>query len=489
MGCDGSGLINPEPENFCGDGDFINMTKDVESACFFTTDIGNYCGNAGVPHSQYCFGVAQGSTEWVTAGAGEGCGVCSACNGVEQGPGNGLCGYGGGSCSWGGVRQKCQRVAFNGDPLACCRRSKNINGSSLFCFDNNDKKRTCSPQYRGFLQPSCIPIMQDYCSNNNETNYPDKWIGTPSTRDCLRFVQENSIDINFYKPVIDAMVRRYLITENKPITSYQSSGNAHDPFIDTIVQVCRNSPGSCDDVLKIKCAGVTREQLSNNVNLANLCGCFMQDAEYAKLSSFGIDRECDPICAIGTAVPFLDPLSGVVPEFKKCTQSICVIDDVTINVLANSITGDISFAQACGSCASNAGTGSCRCYIQDVDITAINSKIGDVTFSQQCGGAPLCYKSNPTVGAAPIQVDCNTGDAIATTTTSTTNRSNPITFLWIALAVIGVILVLIFLFSTSRSSGPVPPILIPGEPAKVSRPLIATGKSGTSRALLQRKQT
>lgn len=484
MGCDGSITPNPFPENICGDGDFLNMTKDVPNSCFFTTEIGKFCEGS----VQKCFGVEQGATEWVSAGAGDGCGVCSSCKGVEQGPGNGLCGYGTGSCSWAGARQRCKRVAFNGAALACCRRSKNINGTDLFCFDSDDKKRTCAPQFRGFLQPSCVPVMQTYCSDNTETSYPNKWTGTPSTKDCLRFVQENSTDINFYKPVIDAMVRRYLITEGRPITSYQSSGNAHDPFVDTIVQVCRASPGACDDVLKIKCAGVQREDLSNNVNLANLCGCFMPDAEYAKLSSFGIDRECDPVCAIGSAVPYLDPLSSEPAKFKKCNQSICVIDDVTINILANSVTGDISFAQACGSCASNAGTGSCRCYIQDVELTAINSKIGDVTFSQQCGGAPLCYKSAPVEGAPPIQVDCNTGEAIDTATTNiSTSRSNPITFLWIALAVLGALLILIFLFSTSRSSGPVPPILIPGTPAKASRPLLGSVRSAQPRAMLQRK--
>jgi hypothetical protein len=484
MGCSSSVLTNPVPENICGDGDFLNMTQDVEAACFFTTEIGAYCDGT----SQKCFGVQQGATEWVPAGAGESCGVCSSCKGAEQGPGNGLCGYGTGSCSWAGARQKCQRIAFKGDPLACCRRSKNINGTNLFCFDDNSKIRTCDPQFRGFLQPSCVPIMEAYCSDNVETSYPNKWVGTPSTRDCLRFVQENTNDINFYKPVIDAMVRRYLLTENRPITSYQSNGNSHDPFIDTIVQVCRGSPGACDDVLKIKCAGVQREELANNVNLANLCGCFMPDIEYAKLSSFGIDRECDPVCAIGSAVPYLDPLSSNPAKFKKCTQSICVIDDVTINILANSVAGDISFSQACGSCASNAGTGSCRCYIQDVDITTINSKIGDVTFSQQCGGAPLCYKSAPVEGAPPIQVDCNTGEEIDTATSViSTSRSNPITFLWIALGVLAVLIIIIFLVSSSKSTGPSVPILIPGEPARETRPLLGSVRSAQPRPLTQRK--
>ena len=494
MGCSGSALQNQTPPNFCGNGDSIGQLADVPNSCFFTTDIGTYCGG----QEQYCFGQEQGSTEWEQAGAGASCGVCSSCNGLEQGTGNGLCGYGSGSCSWAGVHQSCKRVAFNGNPLACCRRSATIDGTSLFCFDDNTMLRTCAPQYRGFLQPSCTPLMAAYCSNDSETGYENKWNGTPASDDCLRYVQENAGDLAFYQPVISAMVTRYLLTDNHPITSIQTSGSSYDPFIETVVDVCRSNAGACDAVLTQKCASVTRDQLSDNVNLANLCGCFMPDLQYASNSSFGITRECDPVCAIGSAVGQLDPTTSDPAEFLKCKQSICVIDDVEINILAHSVTGPISFSQACGSCAGNAGTGSCRCYIENVSLTSINSLIGDVSFNQQCGGAPLCYKSAPVAGAPPIQVDCGTGTPIASSTgTSSGTGTNPTPFLWIALAIMGVILLVILLIATSGSkSRNTQTFIVQQTPARSSRPLIGSsvasngglqGASRTARPLLQTK--
>uniref|UniRef100_A0A6C0CGH9 DUF5857 domain-containing protein n=1 Tax=viral metagenome TaxID=1070528 RepID=A0A6C0CGH9_9ZZZZ len=482
MGCSSSATQNQKPPNFCGAGDSIGQLADVKNSCFFTTDVGKYCGG----EQQYCFGQAQGSTEWIANGGGGGCGVCSSCNGLEDGTGNGL-GNGAGGFSWAGVHQSCKRVAFNGDPLTCCRRSPNINGSSLFCFDDNTGLRTCDPQYRGFAQPSCTPLMAAYCSNDSGGGYQGKWSGTPATSDCLRYLQETAGNLSFYGPVVEAMATRYLITDNHPITSSQTSGSAYDPFIETVVQTCRANAGACDAVLKAKCAGVTRDQLSNNVNLANLCGCFMPDLQYASHSSYGIKRECDPVCVIASAVGILDPATSNPAQFLKCNQSVCVIDDVSINILANSVTGPISFSQACGSCAGSAGTGSCRCYIENVSITSINSLIGDVSFNQQCGGQPLCYKSAPVAGAPPIQVDCGTGTPLEGSSTETTSGTNPAPFLWIALAIMGVIILVVILISTSSNKKNNQTFIVQQSPARSSRPLIgsnvaASGLQGDNKA-------
>lgn len=482
MGCAASATSNALPENFCGNGDSIGMLADVDQACFFSTDVGNYCDGT----VQRPFGYVNGSSEWILAGPGSGCGVCSSCKGLEQGNGSGLCGFGSGSCSWAGVRQRCKRIAFNGNPLTCCRRSRFIQGDTLFCFDDGSKARTCDPQYRGFAQPSCVGLMAQYCSDDTETSYKSKWVGTPASRDCLRFVQENAGKLDFYGPVIEAMVRRYLVTDGNKITSVQTDGANYDPFVTTVLSVCRSNPGACDAILKQKCAGVTREQLSNNVNLAGLCGCFMPDLQYASFSQFGISRECDPVCALGTSVHLHDGTTNNPAKFLECKQTVCVIDDVTINILANSVVGDVSFSQACSSCSSNNGTGSCRCYITDTTVTAINSLIGNVNFEQQCGNTPLCYKSAPVVGAPPIQIDCQTGVEVATTKSTSSANSGTLRTLWIVLGVLILLVIVIIIFSSTRPPEPTPPILIPGTPAQQARPLLASNRSSSSRPMLKR---
>jgi len=338
--------------------------------------------------------------------------------------------------------------------------------------------------------------MANYCSNDSEMSYKDKWTGSPSTRDCLRFVQENNGNLPFYGPVIEAMVNRYLITDNNAITSPQTSGSLFDPFITQLIDVCRSNPGACDSVLKQKCAGVKRADLANNVNLANLCGCFMADIEYASFSEFGINRVCDPVCVLGSSVHLLDTSTSNPAKFQECTQSICVIDDVTINILAKSVTGGITFAQACGSCAGNTGGGSCRCYINDTSISAVNSLIGDVSFNQQCGGPPLCYKSAPAVGAPPVQIDCASGTTVDTgggTGTGTSSSGNTTTILWIILIILAFLFLILILFAarsgTERRGGQTA-VFIPAQEGKTTRPLLGSYRSGSgtsSRDLLGRR--
>jgi hypothetical protein len=111
------------------------------------------------------------------------------------------------------------------------------------------------------------------------------------------------------------------------------------------------------------------------------------------------------------------------------------------------------------------------CYINDIDISAVNSKIGDINFSQQCGGQPLCSKSAPVAGAPPIQVDCDTGAVVATS--SSNNKTSPTRTLYIVLAVLGgLILLLILIASAQKPKEIEPPIFIPGVPAKERRPML-----------------
>ena len=360
---------------------------------------------------------------------------------------------------------------------------------NLFCFDDDSKLRTCPNEFRGFSETACIGQMEIYCSNDVEEPMTSKWVNVPG-KDCNRFVSENTGNLIFYGPVIGAMVDRYLNQLGNPITSAQSDGQNHDPFIDRIVEICRDNPGACDDALLIKCQNVQRENLSTNVNLANLCGCFMEDIEYAKFSSFGIERICDPVCTIGSGVKSHDTTTIDPAQFLRCQQSICIIDDVTIEILANSVVGDVTFSQACGSCGSD-GSGSCRCFITDTTIQAINSRIGDINFEQQCGGLPLCFETAPVAGAPPIEVNCATQEVIDTSGGSITGEGGGFDPLWIFFGILVVVLLLILILTLTRSgeSGEIiiqrrqPSAGLLGQTSRqpsTSAPLIGSGGTGAS---------
>ena len=152
-----------------------------------------------------------------------------------------------------------------------------------------------------------------------------------------------------------------------------------------------------------------------------MCGCFLPNKEYdTQYGQFGIEKECDPICSIDSALKPGDPTSRPfikngscigIPVFKTCDQTICVIDNVNIKI-SNSTTGKIDFEQACGNCNKNSsGKGSkaeCACFISNLDFEAIQSQIGNVELKQNCGGSLKCFKEGP-AGTPPIIVECGSG--------------------------------------------------------------------------------
>lgn len=254
-----------------------------------------------------------------------------------------------------------------------------------------------------FNNPACISIMSDYCSTDEPLGetYTEKWEGDTFTSKCRRYVELNLGNQIQYVPVIDSYVRRYLLTEANDITFPQQGSLIFDPAIEDVIDVCY-TPGGCDAVLDQKCASFARDDLKINPNLGKLCGCFMSDLEYDKYQgAFGVQKICDPACTLQSAVKPRNPANQF--ETLECGQTICVIDDVKIELLNNTTVGDINFGQACGNC--DAGTGGCQCFISDISITATESVIQDVNFDQNCGGNPFCYQTDSQ--GVPQQVDCS----------------------------------------------------------------------------------
>lgn len=304
--------------------------------------------------------------------------------------------------------------------------------------------------------PECTQVMALYCSNNDEgvngQTYTEKWQGDELTSPCRQFVALNLGNPVQYVPVVDAYVRRYLLTERKAITYKQQGSDIYDPAIDDVVKVCQTYVGSCDNLLSTVCRGFTRQELSGNPNSAKLCGCFLSDEEFAKEGGvFGVSRECASTCIIQSAVKPRDPANPT--SFLRCKQSICIIDDVTINILGKSNTGNISFNQACGSCGDS---GSCVCAISDVSITAVESTIKDTSFSQQCGGVSKirCFKKD--INGVPQSVPCDNLDpnAVKTTQTTSVTSARLRNILLISIGVIIAVIIIVIIILIARRNKP-----------------------------------
>jgi hypothetical protein len=128
-------------------------------------------------------------------------------------------------------------------------------------------------------------------------------------------------------------------------------------------------------------------------------------------------------------------VSGVIPlpsnsnaGGKVCEQSLCIIDNVAIN-LAQSRVGNggtgINFSQICSSCgggssttstassggitlsSSNTTSQTCSCVLSNLTFAAVDSTIGSINISQSCGDAS-CYQQQTINGVVQnVPVPCN----------------------------------------------------------------------------------
>lgn len=300
-----------------------------------------------------------------------------------------------------------------------------------------------------FSNPACIPVMANYCSTDDSQTYTEKWQGDIVSSKCRAYVELNPGQQLRYAPTVDAYARRYLLTDNNPITYAQQGSQVYDPAVEDLIDVCQKYPGGCDAVLEQKCAGFLREDLKANPNLGKLCGCFLSDNVYDSYTgAFGVQPICDPACTLQSAVKPRDPSDQFTT--LKCDQTICVMDDIKIELLNNTTTGDINFSQACASCGTGAG---CVCNISDISVTAVESTVKNVSFNQQCG-VVNCFKSD--ANGVPQLVDCSALEPSTGGSASPASKISNTTILIIVGIILFLIVVIIIIVVLARKQDPTP---------------------------------
>ena len=126
--------------------------------------------------------------------------------------------------------------------------------------------------------------------------------------------------------------------------------------------------------LQATCSSQTMESISLNPALVDWCGCYLPEEEYAKyIDTYRINKSCVPACNSSSAIKLVSANNTYVP----CTQGVCIIDDVTINII-NSSGGDIGLNQVCN-------CQDCTCVVDNTSITVVNSEFGDININNKCG--------------------------------------------------------------------------------------------------------
>jgi hypothetical protein len=156
------------------------------------------------------------------------------------------------------------------------------------------------------------------------------------------------------------------------------------------------------------CSRYQRKDMKNDDH-RNLCGCYLyNDKSNYPFQDKAIGVTCDYICT-SAEVPKVSDGTPV-----QCDESICVMDDVTINIINSKVGGGINFDQLCGNCKG----GTCQCYFSDVSINDIDSLIdGGINFKQSCGGNCFLDSQNqPYPGGCPT-TGCTTSETCPDGTT------------------------------------------------------------------------
>lgn len=424
-----------------------------------------FCTLAGVggdnQRSIYC-GKMSNAGEWGRPDAIDDNCKYNDCNNYQD-IGSGCCHS---CCGISGSSLRCTRLSFTGDPVTCCFNDVNclpvIEDNTAQCFsDPTTQQNACAdgvagpngefvPNYRNLVSTDCQDVLTQYCTGTLPTDDPnslewlDRWtqntVGltglTGMSGSCAYAVMRNIFSIPnagtghcFNTDIIpqnngicnapqafDFDAEGYFWAQNLITATIQKYSNqgfelgtlpgfpGYNPFQDFLYNnICCPYPGLCQSGLDVACAPYTAQRISLNPAVSRWCGCHLNDNEYQEYSvKFNIPPECTPMCnRVGTI-----PIVGINGAAINCTQDICLIDGVTVNLINSQIGGGIDFDQICGNCQG----AQCSCIISDTTIDIANSTIGGnvVPVGQGCG-VINCTQSNPgSTGPSTISVPCGT---------------------------------------------------------------------------------
>jgi hypothetical protein len=200
--------------------------------------------------------------------------------------------------------------------------------------------------------------------------------------------------------LLSSMLTKYLNEGGSLAVQEDQSGDSQMNAL--FWKICNDTPGLCKLALDNMCSTVTIDQLVKNISLQPWCGCHLPKSENAVYTDlYQVNPECTPTCNQQGVIPLPseDGISG-----KVCSQSSCIIDNVSIQ-LANSKVGGtgqgISFSQLCSNCGAH---GVCNCTLRNLTFVGVNAQIGSINISQQCGGNSQCYREQVSTDGTPSHV-------------------------------------------------------------------------------------
>lgn len=436
------------------------------------------------------------------------CDATSACSGVCSSgkcfsvPGNGAV---------------CRRKKFAGNPGICCLQDYACNRTDATCFSDSAQKFTCAdgrkgaPDHRDAASPDCKDAIFDYCTGADLPDSSTAWFSRWTSGECTR-----GLTRNLYNAYTGPEFATCILPPPPPpgapcnvtpvgldsdgfywgqslmhrvLQKYQQQGfvlgagpdqRGYAPLQDYIYQnVCCPYPGLCQGGLGSACSGRTLAQLAANPSAADWCGCHLDPDQYrGYFDEFGVQPTCTPTCNRNTSLPIVGANQDPVP----CDQNVCIIDDVTVNLVNSTGTGNVNFGQICGGCA----PGSCSCTLSNASTSLVNETLNNanVDYINACGSVTSTVRNAANFGPTVLQDPSPSLATIQAKQTSFTSRRNLLVGAGFILFLI--LLVLLALFLCPRSASPVAAAGPPPVAAAGSSPVAAAGPSPVAAAYVAR---
>ena len=174
------------------------------------------------------------------------------------------------------------------------------------------------------------------------------WEDLISNEIDLDLADTNSAGKSWARELMHDLYDKYTKTYGSFVGAINQDGlQKSDQFKEIIGTVCGKYPFLCVDFLPDACNTVTSDQLAYlSPDVRSWCGCYMNEKEYKKYNDLSIPTECTPACNSPGTIPLIDGNQRP----KICKDTICVIDDLNINITDSTYPGGFNFNQLCRSC-------------------------------------------------------------------------------------------------------------------------------------------
>ena len=218
-----------------------------------------------------------------------------------------------------------------------------VDSDSNLSYNTVSEKALSSGNKRTIKQPCLTAIARAMYVNTDQVA---NWQDLKNFK--LLSGSVNKVGFPWAQEVLNLVFQKYLKEYGSFIGGVDQDGyERSSKFEDMMWEVCSNFPQLCQNSLKGFCANVKATDLAYIPNAQKWCGCFLPEQEYKKYDNLNIPRECTPLCSGDGNIPLTD--ESYVP--KICTNNICMIDDLAIEIISSQY-GNFNFNQVCRSCGS-----------------------------------------------------------------------------------------------------------------------------------------